>query len=140
MQWHSKLDMPKYDLEWHKQDIVDELQELEEARGIIGHWSELSDVVYTCTRAEWSGCQGVIFPFSKTQFFVGSLYMFPKYTLRWKFFKTLGKKFDKNLIMHEVRNPKKIHKLETIAKNYNLDPIKFTDEAKKLMKRRLFLK
>ncbi len=53
--------------------------------------------------------------------------MFPKYTLRWRFYRVLGKKIDKNVKITEVRNPKKLEKLEYIAKKYNLDSIKFRD-------------
>ena len=138
--WHSILDMPKKDFEWHQADISDELKEFEEAKGLINKWSELSDVVYTCTRAHWSGHKIIKYPLSRISFFVGLLYMFPKFSLRYGFYRVLGKKIDKNAKLKEVRNPKKIEKLEHIAKKYNLDPEKFTQEAKKLMKRWVFLK
>ena len=139
-EWHTKLSMPKHDLAWHKQDIVDELKELEEARGFICRWSELSDVVYTYTRAKWSWHEGVTFPFGRLVFYWGSLYMFPKYSLRWKFFNKLGKRFNRNLNITEVRNPKKIEKLKDIALKYNLDTVRFTEEANKLIKGWYFLK
>ena len=132
--------MPKNDLEWHKSDINDEYAEYLEARGLVNRWSELADVVYTYTRALWSGHTDVEFPFNKLQYFIGTLYMFPKYSLRWNFFNKLGKKFDKNLEIKEVRNPKKIEKLDNSARKYNLDTTKFSEEAKKLMKYRIFLK
>jgi hypothetical protein len=138
--WHTTLNMPKHDLSWHLKDIKDETQELKKAEGIIHKWSELSDVVYTYTRAQWSGHENINFPFSKIKFYFGLIYMFPKYTLRWKFFRVLGKRFDKKLKITEVRNPEKIKKLENIAIQYNLDPIKFTDEAKKMMRYWFFLK
>ena len=138
--WHSKLDMPKYDFVWHSQDTADEIQELNEAEGLICKWSELSDVVYTCTRANWSGHKNIKFPYNKLKFFIGTLYMIPKYTLRWNFFRTLGKKFNKDLKIKEVRNPKKVKKLENIAIQYNLDPKIFIDEAEKLMRFWFFLK
>lgn len=138
--WHSILDMPKNDLAWHEADVLDELEELKEAEGLIHKWSELSDVVYTYTRAHWSGHTEIKSPLSKINFYVGLLYMFPKYSLRWKFYRVLGKKFDKNIKITEVRNPKKIEKLKIIALKYNLDPDKFTEEAKKLMKKWMFLK
>jgi len=138
--WHSILDMPKNDLDWHKADISDELEELNEAKGLINKWSELSDVAYTYTRAHWSGHTSIKYPLSKINFYVGLLYMFPKYTLRWKFYRVLGKKIDKNIKITEVRNPKKIEKLKVIAQKYNIDGEKFTQEAKKLMKRWIFLK
>lgn len=138
--WHTKLDMPKHDLKWHEQDIADEMQELEEARGIINNWSELSDISYTYTRAHWSGHKDIPLPISNFKYLIGLVYMFPKYQLRWKFFVILGSKLDKNIKIREVRNPKKIHKLETIAGNYGLNKKDFVLEAKKLMKKRIFLK
>lgn len=139
-QWHNRLDMPKHDLEWHRKDIEDEHAEYGEALGVISKWSELSDVVYTYTRAKWSGHTDIKFPFNNIQFFIGALYMFPKYSLRWNFYNKLGKRFDKNLKITEVRNPQKIEKLDNIAKNYNLDPQGFKSEAQKLMKYWIFLK
>lgn len=138
--WHTKLDMPKHDLAWHKQDIDDELNELREARELLYKWSELSDVVYTYTRARWSGHNDIVFPFGKINFYLGCLYMFPKYSLRWCFFRTLGKQFDKNLDIIEVRNPEKTEKLNDIAIKYGLDVIEFKKRADKLRSRWVFLK
>ncbi len=69
---------------------------------------------------------------------MGLLYMFPKCTLRWKFYRALGKKFDRDIT--EVRNPRKTEKLKHIARKYNLDEDLFEAEAKKLMKKWIFLK
>jgi spore germination protein GerM len=49
------LNMPKYDEVWHQADLADELAEYEKATGLIARWSELSDIVYTCTQGRWSG-------------------------------------------------------------------------------------
>ena len=137
--WHSILDEPKESFDWHQNDVNEELQELVESNGFIHWWSELSDVAYTYTRAKWSGHK-LKRPINIWLFNFGLIYMFPKYTLRWKFYNTLGKKFDKNLHITEVRNPVRIEKLDHIAKKYNLDPIKFKSEAQKLMKWWVFLK
>jgi len=138
--WHSILDMPKKDFEWHKADVFEELKEFEETSGLINKWSELSDVVYTYTRAHWSGHKTIEYPLNKISFYLGLLYMFPKYSLRWRFYRVLGQKIDKNVKMTEVRNPKKKEKLKIIALKYNLDGEQFVNEAKKLMKRWVFLK
>ena len=138
--WHSILDMPKKDYYWHLADVLEELKEFQEAKGLINKWSELSDVTYTYTRALWSGHTEMEYPLSKINFYVGLLYMFPKYSLRWKFYRVLGQKIDKNIKMTEVRNPQKIEKLKFIANKYNLDPEEFTKEASKLMRRWIFLK
>ena len=138
--WHAKLDMPKHDLVWHTQDVADELQELIEAKGLSGRWSELSDISYTYTRALWSGHEDISLPISKFKYRIGLIYMFPKYELRWKFFSELGKKLDPKVKVREVRNPKKAHKLKDIAQKYGFDQEQFADEAKKLMKSRFFFK
>ena len=118
--WHNLLDMEKHDQAWHEQDIIDELNELKEATGLIDKWSEMSDVVYTVTRARWSGHK-LKFPIQKQKVLIGSLYMFPKYTSRWVFFYTAGKKAGANRKVTEVRNPAKLHKLHHIASKYNID-------------------
>jgi hypothetical protein len=138
--WHNMLNMPKYDENWHKQDLADELAEYEEARGFIDTWSELSDVAYTYTRAKWSGHKNINFPLSKTKLYIGILYMFPKYTLRWRFFRRLGHSFDKNLHINEVRNPRKVAKLKAIAEKYNLDPEQFQIRAEQELKHTILLK
>lgn len=138
--WHSMIDMSKKDFDWHKADIAEELQEYREANGLLNRWSEVSDVVYTYTRAVWSGHQSLKYPLGKTSFYVGLLYMFPKYTLRWKFYRVLGKKFGENIKITQVRNPKKIEKLKVIAQKHNIDGDQFIAEANKLMKKWIFLK
>lgn len=138
--WHSILDMPKMDVDWHKNDILDELKELEEADGLIHKWSELSDIVYTYTCARWSGHKTIECPLNKICFFVGLFYMLPKYTLRWKFYRVLGRKINKNIKITEVRNPEKIEKLSVIAQKHNIAPEQLINEAKKLKKKWIFLK
>jgi len=139
-QWHTVLDLPKRDLEWHRRNILDEIAEFKEARGLINRWSELSDIVYTYTRAQWSEHEDIEFPLQKPYFYIGLFYMFPKYTLRWKFYRVLGKKFDSSLNISEVRNPMKIAKLKKIAKKYNLDPTRFKSEAERIIRSWVFLK
>lgn len=138
MYWHSKLDMPKYSQDWHQQDINDELAELIEARGIISTWSELSDVAYTYSRGKWSGHR-LNLPISFGKYYIGLIYMYPKYTLRYYFFKKAGKKIDKSIKIKEVRNPKKTHKLHTIAQQYGLDKIQFQKTCEKQLKYWLLL-
>lgn len=134
------LSMPKYDENWHRQDLADELAEYEEAIGFIDTWSELSDVAYTYSRAKWSGHKNINFPLSKTKLYIGILYMFPKYTLRWRFFRKLGHSFDENLHINEVRNPRKAAKLKAIAEKHNLDPEQFQIKAEQELKQAVLLK
>lgn len=126
------LDMPKHDRAWHEQDVEDELQEFREAEGFLARWSEKSDVVYTYTRAQWSGHALPPFPLGAADFAVGAAYMFPKYTLRWLFFYLLGKRFGRNNKITEVRNPRKTTKLRDIAERNNIDPAEFEAAARRL--------
>ncbi len=129
--WHSWLGMQKHDQAWHERDVADELAELREAKGVVAIWSELSDIVYTVTRARWSG-HNLAFPLSKTEFFIGTCYMLPKYTLRWLFFRKLGKSFGKDF--HMVRNPSKPAKLRALAEMEGIDPTAFESRAKRLLR------
>ncbi len=131
--WHDLLSMPKHNKAWHRQDLEDELDEYHEARGLFYKWSELSDIVYTCTRGRWSG-HTLTFPLGKWQFALGVTYMIPKYSLRWLFFRRAAIKLNPNLKIKEVRNPKKIHKLHDIAKKYNLSPEDFQSACEKQLK------
>lgn len=122
--WHSWLNMSKKDLDWHKQDVADELAELQEAVGLVNRWSEKSDVVYTVTRARWTG-HDITYPLAKRHIAQGFIYMYPKYTLRFLFFRRAGKKIDPNSNIRQVRNPKKAHKLRHIAEKHGLPPDEF---------------
>lgn len=128
--WHNFLDMPKYTKKWHEDDIAAEYAELDEAENFVDRWSEYSDVVYTLTRARWSG-HSIDSPLTHKQFVYGSLYMFPKYTLRFLFYRRAGKKLNAKRSLHEVRNPKKVHKLHHIAKKYDIDPEAFAEVCEK---------
>jgi len=134
------LNMARYDEAWHKHDMADELAEYHEAAGVVDVWSELSDVAYTYTRAIWSGHKNIEFPLPRWQLYVGIIYMLPKYTLRWRFFRKLGHQFDKNLHLSVVRNPKKVAKLVAIAENYRLDPTLFQIRAEEMLKKSFLLK
>lgn len=136
--WHAILDMKKYDRAWHEQDIADELSEYHEETRFFKKWSELSDVSYTYSRAKWSG-HTFEFPFSKWHLIVGSIYMIPKYTGRWLFFKRAGKRAGSKELVREVRNPRKVHKLHTIAKKYDLDTEAFQKICEQQLKRWILL-
>lgn len=112
---------------------MDELEELRGASGFLNVWSELSDVSYTYTRATWSGHK-LDRPTSRYLLFVGYFYMFPKYTLRWLLFYSVGKKLNKNIKVTEVRNPKRIEKIENIAQKYQFDSMVFKAEIEKRLK------
>ena len=132
--------MPKYNLAWHEADIADEISEYEKAKGFWERWSELSDIVYAYTRARWSGHSEISFPFPRRYLVGGSLYMFPKYTLRWLFFITAGWLVQSKRVVREVRNPAKVSKLDAIAKRYQLNERSFRNMCQKLLKYWILLK
>ena len=125
--------MKKFDKQWHMSDLADEIAEYHEETKLLKKWSELSDVVYTCTRGRWSGHE-IPFPFSKWQYFVGVTYMIPKMTGRWLFFRRAGKKAGAKSPVHEVRNPKKTEKIRTMAERNNIDPDLFQKICEKQLK------
>lgn len=131
--WHNYLDMKHYDQAWHENDINDELEEYKAETKLMKRWSEMSDVVYTYTRSKWDNCP-VEFPLGRRHYYAGLIYMFPKYTLRWWFYRAAGRKAGAKKDIHEVRNPRKIHKLVTIAERSKLDPAVFSEICKKQLK------
>ena len=119
--WHAYLAMSRHDQAWHENDMADELAEYHEETHWFKKWSELSDVVYTTTRSRWDDCP-LAFPLQPYQYYLGIVYMIPKYTLRWYFYRTAGRKAGAARELHEVRNPHKTHKLHHIAAKYDVDP------------------
>lgn len=132
--WHELLNMPKHDERWHIDDIADEYQELQEARTLVEKWSELSDVSYVYSRARWSGHKNVSSPISRPMRVIGYVYMFPKYSLRFWFFRTAGNALGQKRRIREVRNPQKVHKLHHIAGKYDLPADTFTKRCQDQLK------
>jgi hypothetical protein len=111
--WHSWLGMPGFDRAWHESDLADELAEYHEETKLLKKCSELSDVVYTCTRARWTG-HPLEFPLKAWQFYPGVCYMLPKYTSRFLFYRRAGRKAGADKTIRCVRNPQKLYKLDDI--------------------------
>lgn len=130
--------MEKKTADWHHTDVARELEELSEARRIVDRWSELSDVYYTYGRARADG-HVVEYPLPAYTKLPAMLYMIPKYTLRYWFFRKAGKRVDPSSRLTEVRNPKKVHKLHHIAAKYSLDPLSFEKTCTEQLKRWILL-
>lgn len=131
--WHRWMKQPNQDEAWHRADIADELQELRDAKGFIARWSETSDVVYAVTHGRQAGHM-FEYPISRPQIIAGYVYMYPKYTSRALFFRAAGKRAGMPSGLYSVRNPKKIRKLEAIAKEYNVDPVAFVQVCKRQLR------
>lgn len=124
--WHNWVNQPKKPRDWHEQDIADELAELAACYSFVNRWSETSDVVYTVTRARWSG-HDLTFPISRRQVIFGYIYMYPKYNLRVLFFRRAGRKAGASDVLQSVRNPKKVEKLAKIAEKNKLASDQFIE-------------
>ncbi len=129
--WHSLLNMKKYDKQWHEDDIKEEYEELRAANSLLEKWSEYSDVCYTYSRAKWTGFD-INLPIPLHMYYVGLLYMFPKYSLRFLFFRRVGRKFGKKI--HEVRNPRKRAKLHIIAERNEIPSREFIARCEKQLR------
>ena len=138
--WHRILGMEKHTLAWHEADMADEMREYKTAVRFMERWSEVSDVVYSYTRAKWSGHSELSFPLPRRYLIWGALYMFPKYTLRWLFFVIVGKLAGSPQIIRAVRNPQKSEKLKNIAAAYHLDEERFFALCQNLLKYWILLK
>jgi len=137
--WFEWLNLPKRDAQWHRQDVADEVQELRDASGLVEVWSEKADVVFATRRGRWAG-HGIELPLRRLDSWLGLAYMFPKYTLRWLFYRTVGHHLDPALRISEVRNPRKTDKLRDIARNNGFDPVAFERECRRCSAWWLFLK
>lgn len=129
--WHSMLNMKKYDRQWHENDIKDEYEELCGASSYLEKWSEYSDVCYTYSRAKWTGFT-LELPIPKHMYWLGLTYMFPKYSLRFLFYRRVGRKFGKKI--HEVRNPRKQTKLHIIAERNGIPVPEFVESCEKQLR------
>ena len=125
--------MRKHTKAWYEKDMEEELQEYYEESALFKRWSELSDLSYAYSRARWNG-HNINFPFGKVPYFIGLIYMFPKYSGRWLFFRRAGHKTGAAIPIREVRNPKKIHKLHHIAEKNSIDPVIFENVCKQQLR------
>ena len=128
------MNMSRKERAWHVERMMEEVDELRRARGFFITWSEMSDVVYDYTRGRWGGYRDIRFPLPRWQFFVGVMYMIPKYTLRWLFFYMAGRRAGATMPVHEVQNPRKEEKLRRIAVRNKLDGERFAWECHRLMR------
>ncbi|KAF2137766.1 uncharacterized protein K452DRAFT_291345 [Aplosporella prunicola CBS 121167] len=127
--WHGMLGLARQSpLCWHRDRLREELQELRKANTPWQKLSETSDVFFSISRARYDG-----FPIRRLPPFVASrhllvyAYMVAKYTLRWKFYRTVAAicNAPNRGLMREVINPNKDHKLGEVALRHGIDPVKF---------------
>lgn len=132
--WFNWLNVPKFDEQWHRDDMADELAEYHEAPNLLYRISEASDVVYTYERTKWSGYTDVRFPLSRKAYIAGLLYGAGKYTSRFLFFRVAGMRVGSPDPVRNVRNPRKTHKLHAVAVEAGVDPVAFQKICEKQLK------
>lgn len=136
--WFSKLELSKHDKAFFERQIADEFKELKEAKGLCNKWSELSDIVFNYARGRFdNGIQDLEFPLPYLYYYIGLVYGYPKFTLRWLFFKRVGKKF--GVSINELRNWKKVEKLKKIAQKYKIPELEFIEEVHRISKWHIFI-
>lgn len=127
--WHGMLGLSRQSPpSWYRDRLREELRERRAAKTPLQKLSETTDVFFSISRARYDG-----FPVRKLPLFVASrhvlvyTYMLAKYTLRWKFYRTVA--FLQNAshyhLVREVVNPSKDHKLEEVASRHQIDPVEF---------------
>ena len=134
--WHRMLGLSRQSPpSWYRDRLREELPEPLIAKT---HWqklSETSDVFFSSSRAQYDG-----FPVRKLPPFITSrhvlvyAYMLAKFTLRWKFHRTVAficnaPHYDS---VREVVNPSKDEKLEEVASRHQIDPVEFKRVGRQL--------
>ena len=134
--WHGMLGLSQQSPPtWYRDRLREELTERRIAKTPWQKFSETSDVYFSSSRAQYDG-----FPVRKLPSFVTSrhipvyAYMFAKFTLRWKFYRTAAilcnaPRYD---MVREVVNPSKDQKLGEVASRHKIDPAEFKRVGRQL--------
>ncbi|RKU45485.1 hypothetical protein DL546_008301 [Coniochaeta pulveracea] len=116
--WHKMLNLPRQACPaWHRDRLLEEQIELQQAKGTIARLSEFSDIIFAISRAH---SNGYLFdrqlPPLRANWHVYS-YMFSKFTLRWSFYRTAAWLCRAPNVdgVREVINPAKDYKLAEVA-------------------------
>ena len=127
--WHKMLGLSlQSPRSWFRDRLREELRERRAANTPLQKLSETSDVFFSISRAR---CDG--FPVRQLPRFIASrhvlvyAYMLVKYTSRWKFYRTVATLCNTPHYsqVREVVSPSKDHKLEEVARRYQIDPVNF---------------
>ncbi len=134
--WHSILGLSQQSPpSWYRDRLREELRERRTAESCLAKLSETSDVFFSISRAQYDGFPTrALPPFNASRHAVVYAYMLAKYTLRWKFYRTVARlcKVPRYDLVREVVNPGKDHKLDEVASRYHIDPIKFRRVGRRL--------
>ena len=134
--WHGMLNLSRQSpSSWYRDRLREELQEHRVAKTSWQKLSEASDVFFSISRARYDG-----FPVRNLPPFVASrhifvyAYMLAKYTLRWKFYRTVATKCNASNYdsVREVVNPGRDQKLEEVASRHGIDPADFKRVGRRL--------
>ncbi|KAG9232900.1 hypothetical protein BJ875DRAFT_379762 [Amylocarpus encephaloides] len=122
--WFRMLDLPRFpNPTWHRQRLIEELKEVEEAPTQIYKLSESSDIQFNIYRAEYEGLPiqempRFTLPFPSP---VVHAYMLAKFTSRWTFYRTAAYFANAPHSVHEVINPSKDEKLNQVASRHGMN-------------------
>lgn len=126
--WHRYLHLRPQPRNWYRARLREELRERRMARTLCQRLSETADVFYTISRAQNDG-----FPIRTLPLFDVFLhlpvytYLLLKYTSRWGFYRVASClcAAPGGVLMREVVNPAKDHKLDEVALRHGVDPVLF---------------
>lgn len=137
--WHKMLGLARQSPVWHRERLIEELEERRLAITWLHQISETADVIFTISRANYECSQIAQMPPHMTaswQGIVNHSYMLAKFTSRWAFYQTVAFLCGcaHYSSVREVVNPAKDSKLGQVAQRHNIDPDKFTRVAHKLLR------
>ncbi len=119
---------------WHRNRLREELRERRTAKTCWQKLSETSDVFFSISRARYDDYPIRKLPaFVALRHFLVYAYMMAKYTLQWKFYRTVAMLCrPPDYPVREVVNPSRDHKLHDVASRHQINSIKFERVARRL--------
>ncbi|EPE30779.1 hypothetical protein GLAREA_03746 [Glarea lozoyensis ATCC 20868] len=152
--WHHALALKPQHPTWYRPRLIEELQEVRDAKTLIMKTSERSDVLFCLLRGRLDGVTGVDFCGVRgegtgvevvdggkggDEVRFGVLvwgYMVGKFTLRCAFYAVVGLWFGRRgeKGVREVVNPGRERKLVEVAERHGIDPKKFVRVSKRLLR------
>lgn len=135
-QWFGLLGLSRQSPpSWYRDRLREELSERRTATTRLAKLSETSDVFFAIIRAQHDGfAVRKLPPFSTSCHALVYMYMVPKYTLRWQFYRLAARLCNtpNHKRVCEVVNPGKDHKLEEVAFRHRIDPPAFVRVGRQL--------
>ncbi|RSM13245.1 hypothetical protein CDV31_005949 [Fusarium ambrosium] len=134
LRWHRSLHLQKQEPSWYRDRLREELYERRQAKTPCQKLSETADVFYIISRSHHDGYPLRHLPSFAFSHLLVYAYLLPKYTLRWKFYRSAAYLCGSPNpgLVQEVVNPAKDHKLHEVVSRHGIDPETFTRVFRRL--------